>query len=187
MRKCQERHNVWFDQNATSWRSTHTYAAYNAKPPTFYLCRFECSSARSGKCWIRSPICEDVTKNRATLAIKFCGTRARTGCSSTILIANVSFQLSLEVATLFRNDKLAWSFRECQCDMLVVGENLWHKRCTNFVELQIFNQNFLYFANANTDSFRYHPHRCWRSCITDLCTASMFSSVHALFGASDLG
>ena len=44
---------------------------FNVKLPTFYRCRSECSSARSEKCWIGLPICEDVTQNRATLAITF--------------------------------------------------------------------------------------------------------------------
>ena len=66
-----------------------SYAVYNAELPTFYLCRFERSSARGGKCLVRLPICEDVTKkNGAKLAIRYCG--AKISCSLTILRANVS-------------------------------------------------------------------------------------------------
>ena len=70
MRKCQERHKKWFDHNATLWWSTHTYAAYHAKLPTFYRCKSECSSARSGKCLIRLPICEIVAKCRVKLRLQ---------------------------------------------------------------------------------------------------------------------
>ena len=85
------------------------------------------------------------------------------------------------------NDKVALSFRECQCNMLIARENLWHKLCTDIVELQIFDQNFLYRVNTNADSFRYILTDIRRSCITNLCTSSMFSSLCALSDAPDLG
>ena len=61
-----------------------------------------------------------------------------------------------------RNQPLSFAGYQCNIShelSLVPGEDLWRKRGTDFVELQIVGQNCVYCANTDTNSFRYHPHR----------------------------